>query len=144
MIPCQTVTLPLFDAGYHGHFDLRASGTQCRYPPSKHAGLVFHSDRGSQYASHDFRNVLTGYGITASMSQRGDRCDNAGSETLFGSLKEERLHGQSFKTIGQAKDETIAWLTWYNHTRRHSTLAHVSPMRFEQNWHTAQAMQASS
>jgi putative transposase len=102
--------------------------------PSKHAGLIFHSDRGSQYASQDFRDVLIEYGITASMSRRGNCWDNACSETLFGSLKVERLHGQRFVTRRQAKDEVIAWLLWYNQTRLHSTLAYVSPMRFEQDW----------
>jgi len=88
--------------------------------PSKHAGLIFHSDRGSQYASQDFRDVLTEYGITASMSRRGNCWDNACSETLFGSLKVERLHGQRFATRRQAKDEAIAWLLWYNQTRLYS------------------------
>jgi putative transposase len=59
---------------------------------------------------------------------------NACSETLFGSLKVERLHGQRFETIRQAKDETIAWLLWYNQTRMHSTLHYVSPMQFEKDW----------
>jgi transposase InsO family protein len=59
--------------------------------------LIFHSDRGSQYASHDFRVVLKEYGITSSMSRKGNCWDNAGSETLFGSLKVEQLHGQRFK-----------------------------------------------
>ena len=112
--------------------------------PDKHAGLVFHSDRGSQYASEDFRGVLTEYGIRASMSRRGNCWDNACSETLFGSLKVERLHGQRFVTRRQAKDEVIAWVLWYNRTRLHSTLAYVSPMRFEQDWHAAQAKQANS
>ncbi|WP_286737335.1 IS3 family transposase [Thiomonas sp. SCN 64-16] len=102
--------------------------------PSKQAGLIFHSDRGSQYAAKDFRDVLTEYGITASMSRRGNCWDNACSETLFGSLKVERLHGQRFKTRRQAMDETVAWILWYNCTRLHSTLAYVSPMRFEENW----------
>jgi transposase InsO family protein len=102
--------------------------------PSKDARLIFHSDRGSQYASHDFRDALAQYGITPSMSRRGDCWDNACSETLFGPLKVERLHGQRFKTRREAKDETIAWLLWYNRTRLHSTLAYVSPMQFEENW----------
>ena len=55
------------------------------------------------------------------MSRRGDCWDNACSETLFGSLKVERLHGQRFTTRREAKDETIAWLVWYNRTRLHST-----------------------
>ena len=112
--------------------------------PSKHAGLIFHSDRGSQYASKDFRDVLAEYGITSSMSRRGNCWDNACSETLFGSLKVERLHGQRFETRRQATDEIIAWLLWYNRTRLHSTLAYVSPMRFEQDWLAAQAKQANS
>jgi transposase InsO family protein len=95
--------------------------------PNKQVGLIFHSDRGSQYASQDFRDVLTEYGITASMSQRGNCWDNACSETLFGSLKVERLHGQGFKTRRQAMDEVVAWMLWYNQTRLHSTLAYVSP-----------------
>ena len=112
--------------------------------PSKHVGLIFHSDRGSQYASQDFRDVLIEYGITPSMSRRGNCWDNACSETLFGSLKVERLHGQRIVTRRQAKDEIIAWLLWYNRTRLHSTLAYVSPMRFEQDWLAAQPKQANS
>lgn len=110
--------------------------------PGKDAGLIFHSDRGSQYASDDFRALLKDYGITASMSRRGNCWDNACSETLFGSLKVERLHGQRFVTRRHAMDETIAWLLWYNRSRRHSTLNYVSPMQFEQRWQTLQAKQA--
>ena len=112
--------------------------------PSKQAGLIFHSDRGSQYASRHFRDVLTEYGITSSMSRRGNCWDNACSETLFGSLKVERLHGLRFKTRRQAKDESIAWLLWYNRARLHSTLAYVSPVQFEQNWLATQPKQANS
>lgn len=115
-----------------------------RRHPNKQSGLMFHSDRGSQYASQGFREVLREYGITSSMSRRGNCWDNACSETLFGSLKVERLHGQRFNTRRHAKDETIAWLLWYNRTRLHSTLAYVSPMQFEQNWFAAQAKQVNS
>ena len=102
--------------------------------PGKSAGLVFHSDRGCQYASEDFRKVLEHCAITPSMSRKGDCWDHACAETLFGSLKVERLHGSRFETIRQAKDEVIAWLLWYNRTRMHSTLKYVSPMQFEQDW----------
>ncbi|MFZ0393548.1 MAG: IS3 family transposase [Silvibacterium sp.] len=102
--------------------------------PGKLAGLIFHSDRGSQYASDDFREVLKEHGITPSMSRKGNCWDNACSETLFGSLKVERLYGRRFETIREAKDETISWLLWYNRTRMHSTLNYVSPMQFEQDW----------
>ena len=78
------------------------------------------------------------------MSRRGNCWDNACSETLFGSLKVERLHGQRFETRRQAMDETIAWLLGYNSTRLHSTLAYISPMQFEQNWLAALPKQANS
>jgi putative transposase len=110
-----------------------------RRHPAKDAGLIFHSDRGSQYASKDFRDTLKEYDITPSMSRRGNCWDNACSETLFGSLKVERLYGQRFASRRHARDETIAWLLWYNRERLHSTLTYVSPMQFEDNWHAAQA-----
>jgi putative transposase len=101
--------------------------------PGKQAGLIFHSDRGSQCASYDFRTLLAEYGITSSMSRKGNCWDNAGSETLFGSLKVERLHGQRLKTGREA-----------NRARLHSTLAYISPMQFEQDWLANQSRQANS
>ena len=92
-------------------------GTTGQGYPGRQAGLIFHSDRGSQYASQDFKDVLMEYGFTPSMSRRGNCWDNACSETLFGSLKAEPLHGQRFVTRRAAKDEVIAWLLWYNRTR---------------------------
>jgi putative transposase len=105
-----------------------------RRNPGKDAELIFHSDRGSLYASDDFSEVLKVHGITPSMSRKGNCWDNACPETLFSSLKVERLHGQRFRTIREAKDETISWLLCYNRTRMHSTLNYVSPIEFEQNW----------
>ena len=102
--------------------------------PDRKTELIFRSDRGSQYASSDFNQVLNECAIQPSMSRKGDCWDNACSETLFASLKVERLHGQRFQTIRQAKDETLDWLLWYNRTRLHSTLKYVSPMQFEQQW----------
>jgi putative transposase len=126
------------------------NGRRCVWPmsgprahPSKQAGLIFHSDRGSQYASQDFRDVLTEYGIRASMCRR-DNCWDACSETLFRLLKVERLYDQRFEMRRQVKDEVIAWLLWYNRTRLHSTLAYVGPMKFEQDWLAAQAKQTNS
>jgi len=102
--------------------------------PDRTTELIFHSDRGSQYASSDFNQVLNECSIQPSMSRKGNCWDNACSETLFASLKVERLHGQRFQTIRQAKDETLDWLLWYNRTRLHSTLKYLSPMQFEQQW----------
>ena len=94
-------------------------------------GLIFHSDRGGQYASGDFQKQLSTFGMQGSMSRKGDCWDNAVTETLFGSLKVERLHGMRFATRRQAKDEVIDWLRFYNHLRMHSTLGYLSPMAFE-------------
>ena len=112
---------------------------------SEYSGRAdLHSDKGSCYASQDFRDVLTEYGCAASMSRRGNCWDNAGSETLFGSLEAERLHGQCLVTRRQTKNEVVAWLLWYDQTRLHVPLIYASPIRFEQDWLAAQAMQVNS
>jgi putative transposase len=95
-------------------------------------GLIFHSDRGSQYASRCYADLLAGHGIKASMSGKGNCWDNACSETLFGSLEVERLHDMKFKNPREAKDATLDWLLWYNGSRMHSTLNYLSPSQFEQ------------
>ena len=107
-----------------------------RKPP---AGLVFHSDRGSQYCSREFQGALQGYAMRSSMSRKGDCWDNAPTESLWGRLKVARIHGQKFTTQRQAMDEVMDWLTFYNHRRLHSTLGYVSPMQFEENWRAAQS-----
>ena len=86
----------------------------------------------SQYASGDFQKQLMAFGMLGSMSRKGDCWDNAVTETLFGSLKVERLHGMRFDTRRAAKDEVMDWLQFYNHRRLHSTLGYSSPMAFEQ------------
>ena len=106
-------------------------------------GLVFHSDRGSQYCSHSFQAALSSYGMRSSMSRKGNCWDNAPTESLWGSLKVGRLYGRKFATQRQAMDEVIDWLTFYNHRRLHSTLGYVSPMRFEANWHAGQSKKAA-
>jgi transposase InsO family protein len=95
---------------------------------------IFHSDRGSQYASDDYREVMKFYGLTASMSRRANCWDNAVTETLFGSLKVERLHGQTFISVRAAKDAVIDWILWYNQKRMHSMIGYQSPVEFEQAW----------
>ena len=116
---------------------LRMAWFSCH--PGKQAGLLFHSDQGGQYASGAFMDALKKYGITSSMSRRGNCWDNACSETLFGSLKVERLHRQRFVTRRHGKDKAFAWLLWYNQAWLHLTLAHVSPMQFENEWLARQA-----
>lgn len=107
------------------------------------AGLIFHSDRGSQYCSGDFQAELTKYGMRSSMSRKGNCWDNAPTESLWGSLKVGRLHGRRFATRREAMDEIVDWLTFYNHRRLHSSLGYVSPMQFERAWLAAQQRQAA-
>ena len=111
-----------------------------RQPPS---GLIFHSDRGSQYCSHDFQDALKAYGMRSSMSRKGDCWDNSPTESLWGSLKVGRLYGRRFETRRAAMDEIVDWLNFYNHRRLHSTLGYVSPMKFERDWLAAQQKQAA-
>jgi putative transposase len=106
-------------------------------------GLIFHSDRGSQYCAHEFQAALRSYGMHSSMSRKGDCWDNAPTESLWGSLKVGRLYGQRFATHRDAKDEVIDWLLFYNRRRMHSTLSYVSPMKYEENWHAGQDKKAA-
>ena len=108
------------------------------------AGLIFHSDRGSQYCGHAFQDELKDYGMTSSMSRRGNCWDNAPTESLWGRLKVGRLYGKQFATRREAMDEVIDWLMFYNHRRLHSTLDYISPMQFEKNWHAAQPQCAAN
>jgi transposase InsO family protein len=95
------------------------------------AGLVHHSDRGSQYASHDYQRALTKQGATCSMSRKGNCWDNAVAESFFATLKTECVYLTKFKTREDAKRVIFDYLGFYNHRRRHSTLGYVSPMEFE-------------
>ena len=98
------------------------------------AGLIFHSDRGSQYAGNLFAAQIKAFGMRASMSRKGDCWDNAVAESLFGSLKGESLDRHDFGTRCAASDEIMAWITAHNHTRLHSTPGHLGPMQFEKKW----------
>lgn len=106
-------------------------------------GLIFHSDRGSQYCSHAFQKTLKDYKMKSSMSRKANCWDNAPTESLWGSLKVGRLYGRKFATRREAMDEIIDWMLFYNHSRLHSTLGYISPMRFEQNWLAAQLKNAA-
>ena len=96
------------------------------------AGLIFHSDRGSQYCSHDFQKLLKKHGILASMSRKGDCWDNAVAESFFGSLKVEQVFGRQYDSRSAARKEIIDYIEmFYNSRRRHSYLGYLSPLDFE-------------
>lgn len=93
---------------------------------------VAHSDRGSQYASEHYQLLLAGSGITCSMSRRGNCWDNAPMESFFATLKKELVHDEDYATRAQATASIFEYVeTFYNRTRRHSTLGYVSPADFE-------------
>jgi len=98
------------------------------------AGLIVHSDRGSQYCGHLFQSAIKAYGMRSSMSRKGDCWDNAPTESLWGSMKRACVYGQRFTTREEAKAAVMNWLAFYNARRLHSRLVYVSPMQFEKNW----------
>jgi transposase InsO family protein len=102
-------------------------------------GLIHHSDRGSQYASHAFQAKLKEYGMICSMSRKGNCWDNAPTESWFGGFKNERVYGERFET----RDEMIAMAfqyieVFYNRKRLHSALGYKAPMQFLSDWINAQ------
>ncbi len=99
------------------------------------AGVIFHSDRGSQYASQAMATKLAEYGMTASMSRKGNCWDNAPTESFFNSLKNERVHGTTYATRVDAQADLFEYIeVFYNRSRRHSTLSYSSPVRFLEEW----------
>jgi putative transposase len=96
------------------------------------AGLVCHSDRGSQYASHDYQRALTNAGIVCSMSRKGNCWDNAPTESFFATIKKELIHRCQFANRADAHKAIFAWIEiWYNRKRKHSALGYLSPEAFE-------------
>jgi transposase InsO family protein len=95
-------------------------------------GLIHHSDRGSQYASEDYRNLLTGYGMQMSMSRKGDCWDNAPMESFFGTLKKELVHQRKYRTRDEARRDIFEYIEiFYNRERLHSSLGYLSPADYE-------------
>jgi len=110
---------------------------QCKPQP----GLIFHSDRGVQYACGDFRELLAKYGVTQSMSGKGNCYDNAPSESFFGTLKTEMVYFERFRTRAEAKSALFDYIeVFYNRQRRHSAIGYLSPAEFERRWRANHAV----
>jgi len=95
-------------------------------------GVIFHSDRGSQYCSIEFQALITTYQMVSSMSRKGNCWDNAVAESFFGSLKTERVFFFNYKTREDARRDITDYIEmFYNSKRRHSHLGYLSPRDFE-------------
>ena len=100
-----------------------------RQPP---AGLIHHSDRGSQYASEEYQEILKEHGLIASMSGKGNCYDNAAKESFFHSLKTELVHDANYHTRDEGRLSIFEYIEcFYNRKRRHSSLDYESPADFE-------------
>ena len=96
------------------------------------AGLLTHTDRGSQYASEHYRSLLAGHGIECSMSRRGNCWDNAVMESFFASLKKELVHRECYRDRQEAKASLFEYIeVFYNRIRLHSSLDYRSPAEYE-------------
>ena len=147
-----TVILDLADRAVVGWVLSETMHAQCTVIPAlmqaiqkrrirPNCGLLFHSDRGVQYACDDLRKILTRYGITQSMSRKGNCWDNAPTESWFNSFKNEWVHGIRYATHADMKATSFEYIeVFYNLKRQHSTLGYRSPIQFLENWLTEQQL----
>ena len=101
-------------------------------------GVIFHTDRGSQYTSFLVAEYCRGQGIRRSMGRRGVCWDNAAAESFFSSFKLETLYDletRRFADIAEARREIFRWIAFYNHRRRHSRADYLSPVDYENRHH---------
>lgn len=137
-----TVVIDLYDRkviGWSQSKDMTAQNTSVKAwrmavvnrPPSKK--LLFHSDRGIQYACSEFTSLLGSYScVERSMSRKGNCWDNAVAESFFKTLKVEFVYQNRFRTYQEASISIFEWIeTWYNRNRRHSTLGNLTITEFE-------------
>jgi transposase InsO family protein len=108
-------------------------------------GVVFHSDRGCQYTSAEYRQHCQRLGVTQSMGATGICFDNAVAESFFASLKRELVHRHRFATRADARRAIIGWIEgWYNARRLHSTLGYLTPLEKEALYeHTRDQIESS-
>jgi transposase InsO family protein len=99
-------------------------------------GLIHHSDRGSQYCSHEYRNLLERFGLKASMSRKGNCYDNAPMESFWGTLKQELVHHHRYRTRQEAISDITEYIEiFYNRQRLQPGLGFLSPAVFEQRYY---------
>jgi transposase InsO family protein len=95
-------------------------------------GVIFHSDRGCQYTSHDFARLAADHDVRLSVGRTGSCWDNALAESWFGSLKTECLNLRTWPTRAAARTAVVSYISWFNSTRKHHTLGYLTPNQYEQ------------
>lgn len=112
-----------------------------RRPP---AGVIFHSDRGCQYTSRDYRTLAVEHGVTLSLGRKGTCWDNAVAESFFATIKRELIDRRAWPTIAGLRRAVFDWIEgWYNTRRLHSTLGYLSPADYEAHIHRSTATRAA-
>lgn len=106
-------------------------------------GTIFHGDRGSQYMSADYRELVTSHGMVQSVGRTGVCWDNSVAESAWSSLKRELVHRYRFTTRAEARRAIFAWINRYNSRRRHSTLGYIAPITWEQQYRQPKANRAA-
>ena len=102
-------------------------------------GLIHHSDRGSQYCSFEYRNLMDRFGLKLSMSRKGNCFDNAPMESFWGTLKQELIHHRRYKTRREAINDITEYIEiFYNRQRRQARLGFLSPAVYEQRFYAGQ------
>ena len=101
------------------------------------AGIVFHTDHGTQYTASAFRTACRSLGITQSMGTVGDSYDNAMAESFFSGFKREVIDGEHFATRADARKEIFTWLNWYNQTRLHTSIGNRPPASTNSTFHSS-------
>ena len=108
------------------------------------AGVIFHSDRGSEYTSADFAKACTRWQVRQSMGRVGSCFDNAVAEATFSTIKVEYVHRRQFRTRTEARMKIATWITdFYNHRRRHSVCDGLSPINYERSTARAREVRAA-
>lgn len=129
------------------HIDskLTVTALEMAYERQKPTGkLIFHSDRGSQYASKEYRKALKKHEITQSMSRKGDPYDNAVAENFFSCLKCELIHHAHYTTREEAKADVFAYIeTFYNAVRPHASIGYSTPNDYEKHINSVYAAKAA-
>jgi transposase InsO family protein len=107
------------------------------------AGIIFHSDRGSQYLSREFAQTITGYEMVQSVGRTGQCWDNSVAESFFSSLKRELVSRYRFDDRTGARRAIFTWINRYNTRRLHSTLGYLPPIEWENTYHQQPTHQAA-